>query len=162
MLETDWQQYSIQIFGKMLPQPRLTAWYGDKDAAYCYSGIHLTPKPFTPLIQQIKEDLESFTGFHFNSVLMNLYRNQNDSMGWHSDDEKELGFEPKIASLSFGESRMFHLKHKTLKQLKIKVALNNGSLLVMQEKMQHNWLHAIPKSTQEKRPRINLTFRKIV
>jgi alkylated DNA repair dioxygenase AlkB len=118
--------------------------------------------PFTPLIEQIKIDIEALSGFKFNSVLMNLYRNQKDSMGWHSDDEKELGSDPKIASISLGSSRTFQLKHKTQKQMKLKVALNNGSLLLMEGTMQHHWLHAIPKSTQECGPRINLTFRKII
>ena len=161
MLEVDWKQYSIKMFGKIIPQPRLTAWYGEKGADYSYSGIHLEPMPFTPLIEQIKIDIEALSGFKFNSVLMNLYRNQNDSMGWHSDDEKELGSDPKIASISLGSCRMFQLKHKTQKQMKLKVALNNGSLLIMEGTMQHHWLHAIPKSTQETGPRINLTFRKI-
>jgi alkylated DNA repair dioxygenase AlkB len=161
MLEVNWKQYSIKMFGKIIPQPRLTAWYGEKEAAYSYSGIHLEPLPFTPLIEQIKIDIEALSGFKFNSVLMNLYRNQNDSMGWHSDDEKELGSDPKIASISLGSCRTFQLKHKTQKQMKLKVALNNGSLLLMEGTMQHHWLHAIPKSTQETGPRINLTFRKI-
>jgi alkylated DNA repair dioxygenase AlkB len=162
MLEVDWKQYSIKIFGKIIPQPRLTAWYGEKEAAYSYSGIQLEPIPFTPLIEQIKADIEALSGYKFNSVLLNLYRNQNDSMGWHSDDEKELGPDPKIASVSLGSCRMFQLKHKTQKQMKLKVHLNNGSLLLMEGTMQHHWLHAIPKSTQESRPRINLTFRKIL
>ncbi len=162
MLEVDWKQYSIQMFGRIIPQPRLTAWYGEKGADYSYSGIHLEPLPFTPLIEQIKIDIEALSGFKFNSVLMNLYRNQNDSMGWHSDDEKELGSDPKIASISLGSSRTFQLKHKTQKQMKLKVALNNGSLLLMEGTMQHHWLHAIPKSMQECGPRINLTFRKII
>lgn len=162
MLEVDWKQYSIKMFGKIIPQPRLTAWYGEKGAAYSYSGIQLEPIPFTPLIEQIKADIEDFSGYKFNSVLINLYRNQNDSMGWHSDDEKELGPEPQIASISLGSCRMFQLKHKTQKQMKLKVHLNNGSLLLMEGAMQHHWLHAIPKSTQESGPRINLTFRKII
>ena len=162
MLEVDWKQYYIQIFGKRLPQPRLTAWYGEKGTSYSYSGIHLEPIPFTPLIEQIKNDIEKFSGQKFNSVLLNLYRNHFDSMGWHSDDEKELGLEPNIASLSLGSSRMFQLKHKTLKEKKLKLSLNNGSLLLMGGSMQHNWLHSIPKSAQETGPRINLTFRKIL
>jgi alkylated DNA repair dioxygenase AlkB len=159
--QIEWEQYHIQIFGKRMPQPRLTAWYGETNAAYSYSGIQLIPKAFTPCLLKIKAIVEEASEQKFNSVLLNLYRNQNDSMGWHSDDEKELGENPVIASLSLGETRVFQVRHKTQKALKGKLELTHGSLLIMKGNMQSNWQHAIPKSRKECGPRINLTFRKI-
>lgn len=159
--EIQWEQYYIQIFGKKIAQPRLTAWHGERKAAYSYSGINLMPLPFTTELLAIKQKVESFTGHTFNSVLLNLYRHNQDSMGWHSDDEKELGTDPYIASISLGCSRMFHLKHKTDKNLKGKLALSHGSLLCMGGEMQANWQHAIPKTTMCCKERINLTFRQI-
>lgn len=156
-----WEQYHIKMFGKTLPQPRLTAWYGEVDAAYSYSGLQLKPLPFTPLLTDLKNSIEAFTKQSFNSVLLNLYRNEQDSMGWHSDDEKELGEKPFIASLSLGSSRIFQLKHKTDKALKGKLELSNGSLLCMGGTLQKHWQHAIPKSSVTCGARINLTFRKI-
>lgn len=156
-----WEQYHIKMFGKTLPQPRLTAWYGDKGAAYSYSGIQLMPLPFTAELLLLKNSIEACTKREFNSVLLNLYRNQQDSMGWHSDDEKELGDFPFIASLSLGSSRVFQLKHKVDKLLKGKIELSHGSLLCMGGPMQSFWQHAIPKSNIPCGPRINLTFRQI-
>ncbi|OYU97549.1 MAG: alpha-ketoglutarate-dependent dioxygenase AlkB [Bacteroidetes bacterium B1(2017)] len=157
--EIDWQLYHIKIFGKLLAQPRLSAWYGN--VSYTYSGIRLEPKPFSPLIEEIKQKIELATGHTFNSVLLNLYRDGNDSMGWHSDDEKELGINPVIASLSVGANRLFKVKHKQQKGLGLNLNLGQGSLLVMGGEMQHSWQHAIPKSSKACLPRINLTFRKI-
>lgn len=155
----DWQLYYIKIFGKLIAQPRLSAWYGN--VSYTYSGIRLEPKPFSPLIEEIKQKIELATGHTFNSVLLNLYRNEKDSMGWHSDDEKELGSNPIIASLSLGSTRVFKVKHKHKKGLGLNLHLNQGSLLVMGGEMQHYWQHAIPKSSKACLPRINLTFRNI-
>ncbi|GHC64930.1 alpha-ketoglutarate-dependent dioxygenase AlkB family protein [Ulvibacter litoralis] len=157
--ETPWQQDSITLFGKTHPQPRLTALYGNNSKPYSYSGITMLPKQFTPTLKEIKCDVEKFSEVNFTTVLLNLYRNGSDSNGWHSDNEKELGTNPVIASVSFGAPRMFHLKHKTDKALKHKIILEHGSLLLMKGATQENWLHQIPKTTKRVAPRINLTFR---
>jgi alkylated DNA repair dioxygenase AlkB len=161
LAQVRWEQYHIKMFGKTLPQPRLTAWYGENGAAYSYSGIQLIPLPFTAELLSLKNSIEAYTKQEFNSVLLNLYRNQQDSMGWHSDDEKELGDFPFIASLSLGSSRIFQLKHKVDKLLKGKIELSHGSLLCMGGPMQSFWQHAVPKSNIPCGPRINLTFRQI-
>lgn len=158
--EVDWQQYDIRIFGKKLAQPRLTAWYGDK--AYSYSGIRLEAKAFSKSLFDLKQRIEAHCLAEFNSVLLNLYRHEKDGMGWHADDEKELGLNPVIASLSLGTERVFEIKHKTDRGLKYKLPLQSGSLLVLRDTMQHHWLHAVPKSTRPCGARINLTFRKIL
>jgi alkylated DNA repair dioxygenase AlkB len=133
----------------------------EPEAVYTYSGTTFAPNAFTPSLLQIKTDIESFTESKFNSVLANLYRNGQDSMGWHSDDEPELGSNPIIASLSLGEERVFKLRHRKDKTLKMDVPLPHGSLLVMSGAMQHQWQHALPKSARAMSPRINLTFRQV-
>ncbi len=157
--KTPWQQDDIKLFGKTYPQPRLTALYGDDDKSYSYSGIEMLPKPFSKTLKEIKLKIEKVSEVKFTTVLLNLYRDGNDSNGWHSDDEKELGINPFIASVSFGTNRMFHLKHKQDKNLRYKLLLENGSLLLMKEATQHNWQHQLPKSKKIKESRINLTFR---
>lgn len=157
--EVEWQQDDITVFGKTYAQPRLTALYGESDAPYSYSNITMYPKAYTPSLQKIKKDIEKACGIHFTTTLLNLYRNGSDSNGWHSDDEKELGKNPIIASLSLGQERMFHLKHKQNKELKHKIVLGNGSLLLMKGQTQHTWQHQIPKTKKIVDPRINLTFR---
>ncbi len=160
--EIDWKQYQIKIFGKSLDQPRLTAYYGEDHQFYAYSNIKLNPIPFTPNLLSIKNKIENLTGHQFNGVLLNYYRNGDDSMGWHADDEKELGTNPVIASLSFGASRNFQLQHSLDKSIpKATIVLNDASLLVMKGETQHFWKHQIPKQ-KNKGPRINLTFRKII
>ena len=160
--EIDWQQYQIKIFGKTLDQPRLTAYYGEDHPYYAYSNIKLQPIPFTPILLSIKNKIETLTSHQFNGVLLNYYRNGDDSMGWHADDEKELGTNPVIASLSFGASRNFQLQHSLDKSIsKATIVLNDASLLIMQGETQHFWKHQIPKQ-KNKGPRINLTFRKII
>lgn len=160
--EIDWQQYQIKIFGKTLDQPRLTAYYGEDHPYYAYSNIKLQPIPFTPILLSIKNKIETLTSHQFNGVLLNYYRNGDDSMGWHADDEKELGTNPVIASLSFGASRTFQMHHRFQKSTpKQSIILNDASLLVMQGETQHFWKHQIPKQ-KNKGPRINLTFRKII
>lgn len=159
--ETDWQQDDIKVFGKIYAQPRLTALYAENEKSYSYSNITMFPKPFTPLLSQIKRDIEVISNKTFSTVLLNLYRDGNDSNGWHSDDEKELGENPAIASLSLGETRWFHLKHKQDKQQKTKIELTHGSLLLMQESTQHFWKHQVAKTARKVGPRINLTFRLI-
>lgn len=157
--ETDWRQETVTVFGKRHLQPRLTAWHGDR--RYTYSGLALDPQPWTPLLLQVKAAVESASGHHFNSVLLNYYRDGRDSMGMHSDDERELGPNPVIASVSLGEERPFILRHKRTGET-LRIVLPSGSLLVMAGATQHHWLHGINKSARKMGPRLNLTFRNIV
>jgi alkylated DNA repair dioxygenase AlkB len=158
-----WRAEEVVVWGKRHPQPRLIAWYGDKGRGYTYSGIRLEPLPWNKTLLQIKDQLEHLTASTFSSVLLNYYRDQNDSMGFHSDDEPELGPRPVIASLSLGERRTFVLKHKTRKELKpVKITLESGSLLVMKGDTQKNWKHGIDKETKPCGPRVNMTFRRIL
>jgi len=156
-----WQQDNITVFGKTYKQPRLTALYATNDLPYSYSNLTMLPKPFNHELLQIKQDIEHLTDHTFTTVLLNLYTNGNDSNGWHADNEKELGKNPMIASVSLGASRMFHFKHRTLKDQKHKLLLEHGSLLLMKGEMQQYWLHQIPKTKKIIGERINLTFRKI-
>lgn len=155
----DWQQDDIKIFGKTYPQPRLTALYATNEKPYSYSNITMKPKIFTKELNQIKTKVEAFCNHKFTTVLLNLYRNGSDSNGWHADNEKALGRNPLIASLSFGATRAFHFKHRTIKEETYKLDLNHGSLLLMKGEMQHFWLHQIPKTKKVVNERINLTFR---
>ena len=170
--EIQWQRDVIQIAGKTVPIPRLNAWYGDKGASYCYSGISLTPLAWTPTLLQLKTRIEHETTEPFNSVLLNYYRDGNDSVAWHSDDEAQLGTKPLIASLSFGATRRFSLRgpvalcrqgssdlHSTNT---LHIDLEGGSLLVMGGQTQQYWRHQIAKTKKTVGPRINLTFRRIV
>jgi len=154
-----WKQDMITVFGKKHLQPRLTALYGDHNKTYSYSGITMTPLPFTKELLFIKEKIEIESKAKFTTCLLNLYRDGQDSNGWHADDEKELGKNPIIASISFGAARWFHFKHKNDKTLKQKIALKHGSLLIMKGSTQEFWLHQIPKTKKISTPRINLTFR---
>ena len=160
--ETLWQQDPITVFGKTYPQPRLTALYAINTKPYSYSGISMKPKIMTPLLQKIKHKIASISEAEFTTVLLNLYRDGKDSNGWHADNEKELGKNPIIASLSFGENRFFHLKHRRNKEDRLKVLLKSGSLLLMEGNTQEHWLHQIAKTARPIGPRINLTFRKIM
>lgn len=160
--ETAWIQDNITVFGRTYKQPRLTALYGESNQPYSYSNITMHPKPFTPLIKSIQSKIERKSENRFNTVLLNLYRNGNDSNGWHADNEKELGQNPIIASLSLGEIRPFHFKHRQLKNQRYKLFLNHGSLLLMKGEMQHFWLHQIAKTKKPIKERINLTFRFLV
>lgn len=157
--EIAWRTDTIQLFGKTFLQPRLLAWYGEPEAVYTYSKRQQLPLPWTPSLSALRERLEVFTGARFNSVLLNRYRNGQDSMGWHADDEPELGPKPCIASLSLGCVRPIHFRHKTNKSLKTKLCLEHGSLLLMQDQTQAYWQHQIPKSKRIENERINLTFR---
>ena len=154
-----WRQDWITIYGRSLPQPRLTAWYSDPGKAYTYSGITMMPTPWTTTLLDLKEKVDAVSNVVFNSVLLNLYRNGNDSMGWHSDDEPELGQNPIIGSLSLGGARRFMLRHRFEKSLKHQVELTSGSFLLMQGNTQHYWQHQVPKTKRFVPPRINLTFR---
>ncbi len=159
--DTEWRQEEITVYGKPYLQPRLSAWHGD--LSYRYSGIRLEPLAWTPILRQIKSRVETLTGLEFNSVLLNYYRDENDSMGMHSDDERELGQRPAIASLSLGEARDFVLRHRFRKDLKtVKLPLAAGSLLLMQGDTQQFWRHGINKMRRPCGPRMNLTFRKII
>ena len=159
--EVPWQQQNIKLFGKEIPQPRLTAFYAEKGISYTYSGLQLTPHTFSTELLELKQKTEKLSGLDFNTCLANLYRHGNDSMGWHADDEKVLGQNPVIASISLGGIRKFQFKHKTNKDLKESIELQHGSLLIMKGQMQHFWKHQLPKTRKEVAPRINLTFRKI-
>ncbi|MEO8612264.1 MAG: alpha-ketoglutarate-dependent dioxygenase AlkB [Chloroflexota bacterium] len=156
-----WKQESARFGGKAVPLPRLTAWYGDAGKTYRYSGITVEPIPWTPLLLTIKTRVESAANTTFNSVLLNFYRGERDSVAWHSDDEPELGKNPVIASVSFGATRKFQFKHKTNPDLRTAVDLTPGSLLLMAGTTQHFWKHQIPKTTKPTSARINLTFRVI-
>jgi len=156
-----WQEEAIFIYGRWVKVPRLMCWYGDPDAWYRYSGVNHRPMPWTPVLQAIREKVERQCQCRFNSVLANLYRDGNDSMGCHADDEKELGPNPVIASLSLGDERLFRLYHKKTKE-KLDIVLGHGDLLVMAGTLQYHWMHAVPKTKKLKNPRINLTFRKIM
>ena len=157
--EIKWRQDNIKIFGKIYPQPRLTALYANNNKSYSYSNIKMQPITFTPTLFDIKSKIEKRLNSQFTSCLLNLYRNGQDSNGWHADNEKELGLNPVIASLSLGAERVFHMKHRNDKKEKLKINLTNGSLLVMRGKTQHHWLHQIPKTRKKVEERINLTFR---
>jgi len=157
-----WRQESIKLFNKEIPQPRLTAWYGDEGAIYTYSNITNHPLPWTPALLAIRQRCEEVAQASFNSVLLNYYRNGQDSMGWHQDNEPELGDHPVIASVNFGATRRFQLRHKKRKDLAtITIELGSGSLLLMQGTTQTYWKHQVPKTTQSVGARINLTFRLI-
>lgn len=157
--ETPWQQDTISVFGKTYLQPRLTAFFANNHKVYKYSNITMSPNPFQGKFQDIKMKVENALGISFTSCLANLYRDGQDSNGWHADNEKSLGKNPVIASLSFGADRKFHFKHKTDHNLKETLILEHGSLLVMKGKTQHHWLHQIPKTKKPVGKRINLTFR---
>ena len=159
--EIEWQEDDIKVFGKTYKQPRLTALYGMNNASYRYSGITMFPKPFNSILKEIKTKIEEITEIKFTTVLLNFYRDGSDSNGWHSDDEKELGENPVIASISLGAERTFRLRHKKDKTQKKNLILQHGSLLIMKGETQHHWQHCIPKSKKDIKPRINLTFRVI-
>ena len=156
-----WRQDTIRVFGKEYDQPRLTALYGNNGKAYTYSNITMHPRPFDVSLKNLKSDIEHVTGAEFTSCLLNLYRDGSDSNGWHADDEKELGKNPVIASISLGQERNFRLRHRFNKDLKYNLILEHGSLLLMKGPTQHYWHHQIPKSKKPMDPRINLTFRYI-
>ncbi|MCC7534261.1 MAG: alpha-ketoglutarate-dependent dioxygenase AlkB [Bacteroidia bacterium] len=156
--EIRWKQEPIQLFGKKVLTPRLTAWYGEK--SYAYSGRIFHPQAWTNTLIEIKKRIEKTIPINFNSVLLNRYRNGNDSVAWHADNEKELGINPVIASVSFGATRNFKLRHLQTKET-IELLLSNGSLLIMQGALQHHWQHQIPKTKKIVGERINLTFRVI-
>ena len=155
-----WSSQTITMFGKQHVEPRRTAWFGDDGASYTYSGITMSPLTWTPLLTSLRKICEEHSGTSFNSVLLNLYRDGNDKMGWHADDEPELGVEPIIASLSLGVTRRFRFRHRTTKEI-VECELPTGSLVVMSGLTQKCWVHEVPQQKRITTPRINLTFRKI-
>ena len=158
-----WECSTIYLYGRSVKIPRLNAWYGDKGCNYQYSGTHFSPLDWTDPLLEIKCRVEAIANTTFNSVLLNCYRHGQDSMGWHSDDEQELGQNPVIASVSLGQTRAFHLRHKTNKALGVqKLALTTGSLLIMSGTTQHYWQHQIPKTKKICQERISLTFRRVL
>ena len=159
--EVEWRQEEMQLYGKRVKFPRMTAWYGENDKKYSFSGITLHPIKWTKTMLDIKRSIESKYDVHFNSLLLNLYRGGADSISWHTDAEPELGTNPTIASISFGAQRTFQLKHNETNE-RINLKLEDGSLLLMRGSLQHHWKHQIPKTTKPLGGRINLTFRNII
>lgn len=155
----DWKQEQLFLFGRTIPMPRLTAWYGD--APYTYSRLVHQPRPWPDLLAELRRRVENLTSQHFNTVLLNFYRNGSDSMSWHSDDEPELGPNPAIASLNFGATRRFRFRRIDDKRQSIAIDLTDASLLLMAGSLQHHWQHALPKTKKPIGSRINLTFRYI-
>jgi len=156
----EWKQESMNMYGKQVLFPRLTSWYGDNDKPYSFSGITLNPHPWNKELLEIKKLIEPICNVEFNSVLLNLYRDGNDSISWHTDAEKELGINPVIASVNFGAERIFQLRHIETNE-RIDIPLKHGSLLIMQGELQHFWQHQVPKTKKVNSERINLTFRVI-
>jgi alkylated DNA repair dioxygenase AlkB len=154
-----WRVEVAQLFGRKMPVPRMTAWFGDAD--YKYSGIHHRAAPFPPIIQKLRERAESLSGAAYNSVLLNLYRNGADSVGWHADHEAGLGDCPTIASFSLGATRRFQFRHRTAKET-ITVELAEGRWLIMAGETQQFWVHQVPKTAAGVGRRINLTFRRVI
>jgi len=158
-----WRREKIKMWGKEIVTKRRIAWYADDGKSYTYSGSTFFPSQWNNVLLQLKERVENYSEIKFNSVLLNEYPNGEVGMGWHSDDEKELGTDPIIASLSFGSNRDFIFKHKTDKSIEnVKLHLKSGSLLLMLGSTQHYWKHSLPKRLKVKEPRINLTFRNII
>lgn len=160
--ETFWRQDNIKMYGKDIPLPRLTAWHGDSGRNYTYSGIVMNPHPWNSTLREVKQRVEQLSQVSFNSVLLNLYRDGSDGVNWHSDDEPELAPGHTIASVSFGDTRRFVMKHKTKTEVdKFELKLTHGSVLLMRGETQQHWLHQVPKTRKKVNSRINLTFRVI-
>ncbi|WP_440132638.1 alpha-ketoglutarate-dependent dioxygenase AlkB family protein [Chitinophaga sancti] len=160
MAGIDWKQEGMMMYGKPVQFPRLMAWYGDEGSSYAFSGKRYVPAAWTKELLEMKEQVSVPAGVAFNSVLLNRYRNGNDSMGWHADDEPELGTDPVIASVNFGATRRFMFRHQRA-GLKYELNLTHGSLLIMKGSLQHHWQHQVPKTAKPMGERINLTFRVI-
>lgn len=162
LLDTiQWKQDTIRLYGKQVPLPRLSAWYGDTGKPYLYSGITLQPHPWTAELLAIKARIEAAAGARFSSVLLNRYRHGQDYVGWHADDEKELGLNPVIGSVNFGATRRFQLRRIDDHSIKHEVELQHGTFLLMQGSTQHYWQHQVPKTAAKIDERLNLTFRLI-
>lgn len=160
--EIEWKQEGMKMYGKEILFPRLTAWFAEDGKTYKYSGLVNIPEPFFGELLSLKQSIEQFTNLKFNSALLNYYRHGQDSMGWHADNERELGINPVIASVSLGITRKFQFKHKSIPKSILNIDLAGGSLLMMKGSTQHNWLHQIPKTKVLSGERINITFRQII
>lgn len=154
-----WQTEDILIFGDRKRVPRLVSWHGDAGTAYSYSGTAHEPLPWTPQLLHLRDQVQRLTGHAYNSVLLNLYRNGQDSMGWHADDEPELGTNPAIASVSLGATRRFKLRHRRRPETAVTLDLAHGDVLLMAGATQHAYVHAVPKTARPAGERINLTWR---
>jgi alkylated DNA repair dioxygenase AlkB len=157
--QTPWQQPQVLVHGRKHPVPRLLAWYGDPGVSYRYAGLVHQALAWTPLLTQIRQAVEQAAGQPLNGLLLNYYRDGQDSMGWHSDDEPELGANPLIASLSLGAARRFDLRRRGTSAIEHSLLLPHGSLLVMAGATQHHWQHQVAKTRSQQSPRLNLTFR---
>jgi alkylated DNA repair dioxygenase AlkB len=160
-LNVDWNHDKIKMFGKEVFIPRYSAWHGDHDKQYTYSGLTLIPKPWNSVLTEIKQKTEIPANTAFNSVLLNWYRDGTDHMGWHTDDEKELGKNPIIGSVNFGATRIFRIRRKDNHAIKISFPMSHGTVLIMLGELQHYWQHTVPKEKKVNNTRINLTFRTI-
>jgi alkylated DNA repair dioxygenase AlkB len=161
--QVTWRRQIIKIYGKVHPVPRESAWFGDPESNYFITGFIRNISPWLPELLNLKNRIEkAFPDLQFNSVLLNKYHNGADKVGWHSDNDKEFGLNPAIASLSLGATRRFDIRHRTDKKKSIKINLNSGSLLIMKSAMQHHWEHQVPQQKHVTGERINLTFRKIL
>lgn len=157
--DVPWEVHRIRIFGRQVDSPRLSCWMGDPAARYRYSGTEFVPQPWHPALLPLRDQLTAFCGHAFNSVLLNRYRDGDDGMGWHSDNEPELGPAPVIASVSLGAPRRFLLRRRDDHAKKAEVLLDHGDLLVMGGQTQHHYQHSLPKSARPLAERLNLTFR---
>jgi len=161
--EVPWSQPEVRIFGRFSPSPRLSAWYGDQHAVYRYSGLTNFPFPWLPWLHELRRRIEHYTQDSFNSVLLNFYRGGSDGMGWHRDNEPELGINPVIASISLGFPRRFVMRHYKRRDMpRLEVSPENGSLLIMRGQTQGLWQHAVPKTRMSVGLRLNLTFRNVL
>lgn len=161
LAQVQWEVHRIRMFGRMVDSPRLSSWIGDPEASYRYSGTQFAPQPWLDALQPVRARLQAETGRPFNSMLINRYRSGNDAMGWHSDDEPELGVQPLIASLSLGATRRFAFKHRHDAAVKQTLELGHGDLLLMAGDTQRHYKHALPRTAKPIGERINLTFRQI-
>lgn len=157
----DWQQHLVKVFGRTHPAPRLSAWYGDPGARYHYSGIRLEPEPWSTLLMGFRDAIQQVTGCAFNAVLLNRYRDGRDGMGWHSDDETELGDAP-IAILSLGAARRLLFRRRDRRSETHELSLDSGSILLMHPPVQRFWHHSVPKTRRQIGERISLTFRLVI
>lgn len=160
--QVPWEVHRIRMFGRSVDSPRLSCWIGDPGTGYVYSGARFEPRPWPALLQALRPRIDEAAGVAMNSVLANLYRDGRDAMGWHSDDEPELGPRPVIASLSLGGTRRFVFRHRREPERKYELPLGHGSLLLMKGDTQADWKHALPRTARPVAPRINLTFRRIL
>jgi alkylated DNA repair dioxygenase AlkB len=160
-LNIGWHHDAIRMYGKDVFLPRYSAWHGDSDKPYTYSGLTLNPKPWNPVLLEIKQKIEFPSSAEFNSVLLNWYRDGSDYIGWHADAERELGKNPIIGSVNFGATRTFQIRRIDDETEKVSFPLSHGTVLIMMGELQHFWHHSVPKEKKVTRSRINLTFRKI-